>query len=150
VVVGIGVSAAIDVATQAGLVFDNRSQKRRILTFMLGGKDELPPLVAFQLTAQPDPDYKPNPTLEAQGALIYSANCISCHGFNAMSAGNAPDLRGSAVPSSASAFESVMHEGALVQHGMPRFDEFSPDDLAALRQYLRSRAAALRSAGSSH
>ncbi len=39
----------------------------------------------------------------------------------------------------------MVRGGALVANGMPKFGEYSDQDLAALRQYVRSRAAALRS-----
>jgi hypothetical protein len=33
-----------------------------------------------------------------------------------------------------------VHGGALTPKGMPRFEEFGATDMAALRQYIRSRA----------
>jgi quinohemoprotein ethanol dehydrogenase len=58
--------------------------------------------------------------------------------------GVAPDLRSSFVPTSAQAFENVVRGGALLQNGMPRFDEFDDATLAAIREYIRSQADVLR------
>jgi quinohemoprotein ethanol dehydrogenase len=54
------------------------------------------------------------------------------------------DLRSSFVPTSAQAFENVVRGGALLQNGMPRFDEFDDATLAAIREYIRSQADVLR------
>ena len=70
--------------------------------------------------------------------------CVACHGVEAVSGGNAPDLRASPIPPSAEAFAGIVHDGGLVANGMPRFEEFDRSMLDALRQYLRSRAADLR------
>ena len=61
------------------------------------------------------------------------------------SIGIGPDLRASPIPLSAEAFEAVVRDGALVPNGMPRYAEFNQEALAELRQYIRSRAAAMRS-----
>ena len=70
--------------------------------------------------------------------------CTNCHGSNAVSAGNAPDLRASAIPLSAEAFARVVRDGALLDKGMPRFEEFDDQKLNAIRQFIRSRSADLR------
>jgi quinohemoprotein ethanol dehydrogenase len=44
----------------------------------------------------------------------------------------------------AEAFGQVVQGGALLPAGMPRFDDLSDADIADVRQYLRSRAAAWR------
>jgi quinohemoprotein ethanol dehydrogenase len=69
-----------------------------------------------------------------------------CHGGEAVSGGSAPDLRASHVPLSAKAFSSVVRDGTLAVDGMPKMTDLSSDDLDALRQYVRSRAAELRAA----
>ena len=69
---------------------------------------------------------------------------IVCHGFGAIGAGAAPDLRASAMPLYGEAFKHVVHGGGLVSQGMPRFGEFTDRELGDLRQYIRSEAAAWR------
>jgi len=41
-------------------------------------------------------------------------------------------------------FDSVVRGGALLRNGMPRFGDLTVQQEAAIRQYLRSRAADLR------
>ena len=145
VMVGVGGSAATESTSHAGIVMDGRTQKNRLLTFVLGGKAKLPAAPApFVVRPVDDPDYKPDPALAAKGEAIFGGNCLSCHGLEAIAAGWAPDLRGSLLPQSAEAFASVVRDGGLVATGMPKFDELSESDRDAIRQYLRSRAADLR------
>jgi quinohemoprotein ethanol dehydrogenase len=56
------------------------------------------------------------------------------------SGGGAPDLRASSLPLDPMAFSAVLHEGALQSRGMPRFAEFSPQQLEQLRSYIRAAA----------
>lgn len=144
VVVGMAGSAALDPPSLGGLVFDYRTQKRRVLTFVLDGKAELPPAPLPVIQAASDPDYKPDPALAGKGAGIFGFNCGICHGPAAVSGGTAPDLRRSDIPPAADIFDAVVHDGTLVANGMPRFNDLSEGDIAALRQYIRSRAADLR------
>jgi len=115
---------------------------RRVLTFSLDGVASLPvdppppPMVAPD-----DPDYVPDAALEQQGASQFAAAaCFVCHGQRAANSGAAPDLRLSSCPSDRDAFHAVVRDGALVDLGMPRFDELSSEQVEAIRQYLRARA----------
>jgi quinohemoprotein ethanol dehydrogenase len=138
-----GTSAA-SVAAGSAPTIDYRTQAKRVLTFVIGGKGTLPPAKSVALVASEDPGYRPDPALAARGADTFGRYCVACHGVEVVSGGDAPDLRASPIPPSAEAFASVVHEGALVENGMPRFDEFDESVLGALRQYIRSRAADLR------
>jgi quinohemoprotein ethanol dehydrogenase len=64
-----------------------------------------------------------------------------CHGTNAVS-GNlvAPDLRESAVALDREALWTVVHDGALMKHGMPRFDELTRPQADKIYNYLRATA----------
>ena len=73
------------------------------------------------------------------GASVVAGHCASCHGGRLEAGGTAPDLRTSAIPLSTEALTSVLH-GALVANGMPRFDEFSPEEIEGIRHYVRQRA----------
>jgi quinohemoprotein ethanol dehydrogenase len=119
---------------------DAGSQKKRVLTFALGGKAALPPQMTVEFKGANDPTYRPDPALAQQGAPIYGHYCTPCHGGAAVSGGTAPDLRASSVPLSEGAFDSIVRGGALTATGMPRFEEFDAIEIAALRQYIRSRA----------
>jgi quinohemoprotein ethanol dehydrogenase len=133
------------VRAHGGITFDTRTQKKRVLTFVLDGKATLPPPPPpFVLKPVDDPSYTPDAALAAKGAAIFGANCAVCHGWGAKAGGYGVDLRGSAVPQSAEAFDGVVLDGVLTASGMPKFGELSDADRSAIRQYLRSRAADLR------
>ena len=146
VIVGMGTSVDVFTKSFGGLTFDNRTQKKRVLTFVLDGQAELPPAPPpFDVKPIADPSYKPDPALAAKGMALFTVHCTLCHGWDAIAGGGAPDLRASPVPQSAEAFAAVVRGGALLQNSMPKFGDFSDADLAAIRQYIRSRAAELRS-----
>jgi quinohemoprotein ethanol dehydrogenase len=141
VVTGFGGPAANfgTLSTQFGWQY--RTQKRRVLTFSLQGTAKLPPADPKEPVVPARSDGVPiDATKAALGAILYQPRCFYCHGVAAIAGGNAPDLRGSTVPLSAEAFAQVVHDGLLVPQGMPKFDQLSADDLANLRQYIRSEA----------
>lgn len=145
VMVGEGSGAGTTPGSFDGNVVDYRTQRKRALTFVLGGSAQLPPAPPpIVIKALADPSYHEDPTLDARGARLFMQTCYLCHGPGAVSAGSAPDLRASSIPLSEQAFASVVHDGALATNGMPKMPELSHDDLSALRQYIRGRAAALR------
>lgn len=120
---------------------DYRTQKRRVLTFALDGRAQLPPLQPKVPRVVPsDPTYVRNDESAARGLATFGTKCGICHGFNAVAGGNAPDLRYSPVPSDASTFAAIVRDGALLPLGMPRFNDLTDAELLDLRQYLRSRA----------
>ncbi len=118
-----------------------RRQPRRLMTFALDGKAELPKRQQQQ-ALQPitDPDFHVDTGKAAHGQSVYRANCVICHGIGAVVGGYAPDLRASPLPLSSDGFARVVREGALQQRGMPRFSEFTDDDLEGIRHYIRQRA----------
>ena len=52
----------------------------------------------------------------------------------------APDLRESAIALDPRSFQAVVHDGALLQRGMPQFEMFSNTQVNQLYAYIRSRA----------
>jgi quinohemoprotein ethanol dehydrogenase len=131
--------------------WDPRVHPRRLLTFELDASAALPPTPprkpAVPLEA---PEFKVDAAKAKAGERLYS-NCTLCHGMSAVAGGIAPDLRASPVPLSAQAFAHVVREGALVSRGMPKFAEFSDQDLDSLRHFFRQRAReSLTVAGAEH
>lgn len=117
---------------------DPRNQARRLLTFALGKRGKLPERTKVSAFAE-DKDFLPDLELATIGELLFTRHCASCHGFGAIGATHAPDLRRSVVPTSKEAFETVVKDGALVVNGMPRFDELTAHQSAAIRQYIRTQ-----------
>ena len=120
--------------------WDYRQQKRRVLTFALGGSRKLP---RFERVAEPFPDdaaFVIDPAKVPVGAGIYGSTCVVCHGGGAIAGGAAPDLRKSPIPLDADSFRAVVHDGALMERGMGSFANLSDDELEGVRHYLRQRA----------
>ncbi|MGE4432324.1 MAG: PQQ-dependent dehydrogenase, methanol/ethanol family [Sphingobium sp.] len=143
VIAGIGTSAGIS-QYQSPVAVDYRSQPRRVLTFVLDGKASIPDYKAPLVVAQEDNDYRPDPVLAEKGLYLYVSHCVQCHGAYVKSAGTAPDLRGSPVPLNEEAFRSVVKDGILVSAGMPDFEELTEEQIASIRQFLRSAQDDLR------
>ena len=119
---------------------DYRTQKRRVLTFVLDGKAELPPAEPRIVAAvPPDLTFKADPAAAARGMVSFGMRCATCHGFEMIASGNAPDLRTSAIPLDSQAFAGIIRDGALEPVGMPRFDDMSEAEREDLRQYIRTR-----------
>jgi quinohemoprotein ethanol dehydrogenase len=120
--------------------WDYRQQKRRVLTFAIGGGKHLP---KFERVAEPvldDPEFKVDPAKVAIGAGIYNTGCNICHGGGMIAGGAAPDLRKSTIPLDRDAFYQVVHEGALMERGMGRFANLNDEQLEGLRHFIRQRA----------
>jgi quinohemoprotein ethanol dehydrogenase len=113
---------------------------RRLLTFALDATAALPPTPprkpAVPLEAA---QFKVDPAKVKAGEGQYP-RCVLCHGMGVVSGGAAPDLRASPVPLSAEAFNHIVHDGALVARGMPRFAELSDEQLDSIRHFLRQQA----------
>jgi quinohemoprotein ethanol dehydrogenase len=120
-----------------GLDWDYRTQRRRVLTFAIGGSAELP---EENLTPPPlvdDAGFRVEPALAQQGAALYARRCQLCHGPALAAGGAAPDLRRSAIPLDHAALDGVVREGVLRDNGMPQFAELSSSDMTALQHYIR-------------
>jgi quinohemoprotein ethanol dehydrogenase len=117
-----------------------RTQKRRVLTFALDGKERLPVVAAQAVRIKPqDPGFRPDQDAARRGETTFGTRCALCHGFAMIAGGNAPDLRYSAAPLDADAFASIVRDGALLPLGMPRFDDLTDAEREDLRQYVRTR-----------
>ena len=115
---------------------------RRLLSFAVGGKGQLPVSPPRNLTvhALDDAKLQLNEADVAAGRDLY-LNCAVCHGRDVVSAGApAPDLRESATALNYQSFRAVVQDGALLQRGMPRFETFSAEQLNQIYAYIRARA----------
>lgn len=117
-------------------------QPRRLVTFALDGKAVIPDPAhrSMAVNVIDLPGEKLDPQAIATGKSLFIA-CGACHGKGAVGAGGpAPDLRESPIPLDPDAFYTVVHDGALMSHGMPRFAIFGKPVIEGLRQYIRSEA----------
>jgi quinohemoprotein ethanol dehydrogenase len=126
------------------------AQPRRLLTFKLGGTAKLPPTAPYDETLHPldDPTVKLIPADVTAGAALFNTNCSACHGKDAESAGApGPDLRESGLAMDRAAIWSVLHDGALLPKGMPRFRAFTEAQVGQIYQFIRDRARAASGKG---
>jgi quinohemoprotein ethanol dehydrogenase len=118
------------------------AQPRRLLTFALDGKATLPPAPGPDMVvhAVDDPSIKIDPAQAAMGRGLYTTICSACHGFGLQSVGApGPDLRESQIALRMDSFLNVVHDGALMSEGMPRFN-LPPMIVQAMYAYIRASA----------
>ncbi len=135
-----GTTAALSTVLNAGWKFG--AQKRRLLTFSLGGDEVLPPSPPrdMKVHAVDVPSLKLDEAAVRNGKML-SMFCMACHGPSFVGAGSpAPDLRESQAALSEDALWSVVHDGALMQRGMPRFAMLPRPQVHALYMYIRATA----------
>ncbi len=120
---------------------DYRTMPRRVLTFALNGKAVLPAAPAPTPQVAPaDADYAPDMARAQQGMMLFMMNCMLCHGTDAIAGGAGPDLRWSPMSVSKQGFNDIVRGGGLLSRGMPKYDELTPDQVEAIRFYVRARA----------
>jgi quinohemoprotein ethanol dehydrogenase len=120
----------------------------RMLVFTLGGRAALPPTKPYTPPAlNPPTDEQPAELVQA-GARHYAQYCAGCHGENGQTRGAAfPDLTRSAMLHTQAGFDQVVLEGVREEMGMGSFrKDLKPEDTAAIRAYIISRAQALKNA----
>ncbi|HEX2793280.1 MAG TPA: PQQ-dependent dehydrogenase, methanol/ethanol family [Croceicoccus sp.] len=141
---GLGTSSAYLGPMLAKYDLTPASQRRRVLTFALGGKARLPVERKIPLAISAEGLGTPDPAAEDAGFPIYAQRCAVCHGMRAVAVGPAPDLRASMVVRSSEAFASVLEDGILASRGMPKFDELSAEQHEQVRKYILAMARADR------
>ncbi|HVR30068.1 MAG TPA: PQQ-dependent dehydrogenase, methanol/ethanol family [Thermoanaerobaculia bacterium] len=114
-----------------------------ILTFALAGSAAMPERAASAPRPPSPIALDADPGQIASGAELYEETCAVCHGTAAQSGGALADLRYSA-PRVFERYAEILLEGALLDVGMPAFDDrFSADDAAAIRAFVLSERARL-------
>ncbi len=123
-----------------------RGNQGRLLVFRLGGGPvpipaELPPLEVAGAPPAQAPGVTPAVIAKGQG-LFFSLGCALCHSNQHRSI--TPDLRRMS-PETHQAFNDIVLKGALVQNGMPRWDDaMTGEDANALHAWLIDEQAKVR------
>ncbi|MEE9438627.1 MAG: PQQ-dependent dehydrogenase, methanol/ethanol family [Saprospiraceae bacterium] len=117
-----------------------RYHTRRLLTFSLDGKIDMPALDPPNFPKPiVDKDFVINEKLAITGRNKYWT-CFNCHGDNMYSGGMAPDLRASPMALDKKAFTAVVRDGMKNNMGMPSFPDITDEELEALMHFIRKRA----------
>jgi quinohemoprotein ethanol dehydrogenase len=143
VLVGYGGSASIG-SNLMHVGWKYGAQPRLLLTFGLDGKALLPPSAPpdMRVKALDDPSFEIRDADVAAGRGLFIA-CAVCHGRDLVSAGApAPDLRESQLALNPDSFWTVVHEGTLIEHGMPRFEMLTREQVMQIYAYIRAGARA--------
>jgi quinohemoprotein ethanol dehydrogenase len=124
--------------SRKGSLAVNRS---RVLAFKLGGTAQLPPpKLVTTSEPKPPPRFGTEATL-AQGKVLFTRFCATCHGDAAVGGGVVPDLRSTLAIQSADKFNPIVLGGALKDSGMVSFAEvLKPEETEAIRAYIVGRA----------
>jgi len=113
--------------------------KSRLLTFRLGGTEELPASEQPRLALDPPISTADAETI-AMGKNFYAARCMVCHGDGAVSGGVIPDLR-YLTAAKHDIWDTIVREGALSALGMVGFAEIlSQEQTDAIHAYVIERA----------
>jgi len=120
----------------------NRS---RMLAFALNGSANLPAADPVERKIAADlPAVTADATALADGKALYQGYCSRCHGDNVVSGNVIPDLRYSTADTH-TAWQSIVHDGALKANGMMGFQQWlKPEQIAQIQQYVLSRAHAAK------
>ncbi len=141
VLVGYGGSASIG-SNIMHVGWKYGAQPRRLLTFALDGKATLAPSAPPDKTvkAVDDSSIRIDPAEAEAGRQIFLM-CALCHGRDLLAAGGpAPDLRESQLALDREAFYTVVHDGALLPKGMPKFDMLTREQIMQIWTYVRAGA----------
>jgi quinohemoprotein ethanol dehydrogenase len=153
VLVGWGGDPAIEgsMSEPGGLRMTYRDGGRGLFVFALDGKALEPTHAVAKVVPIDIPEFHPDDDKAKRGEHLFDNNCNYCHGTDALSGGQAPDLRASPLAADRKTLGQVVLGGALQLQGMPQYPDFSDDDVDALYHYIRWRArkdlACLRVAG---
>jgi quinohemoprotein ethanol dehydrogenase len=121
----------------------------RMLVFALGGKAVLPEPEPYTPPPLNPPPSTASAEVIARGGELYSQHCAVCHGANGYQGRSSfPNLTITPLLHTQEGFDSVVLLGGRVERGMGAFSkELTPQDAVAVREYLISRAHAIKEGG---
>ncbi len=140
------IAASVGGAAQGGYFAPTNA---RMLVFALGGHvvlPEPPPYTPPQLNPPPS---TASAAVIAHGSEVYSQYCSICHGVNGRQARTSfPNLTVTPLLWTQDGFDAVVLQGARADKGMGSFaKDLKPEDTVAVRDFLISRANAIKAAG---
>ncbi|MBS0481620.1 MAG: PQQ-dependent dehydrogenase, methanol/ethanol family [Proteobacteria bacterium] len=141
VAVMVGWGGVWDVSGGSGVSSKITPNISRLLVFKLGGKGTLAAAPPSAKRVLDPPPVSGTPEQLALGAKLYSNSCSVCHGNAAIAGSLNPDLRHSVALGNPKLWQQIVHDGILKDNGMVAWkDQFSPDQIEAIRFYVVKRA----------
>ncbi|MEJ1963770.1 MAG: PQQ-dependent dehydrogenase, methanol/ethanol family [Gammaproteobacteria bacterium] len=121
----------------------------RMLVFALGGKAVLPEPEPYTPPPLNPPPSTAAADVIAHGGEVYTQYCSVCHGVNAVQQRTSfPNLTVTPLLWTQPAFDQVVLGGGRADKGMGSFaKDLKPEDTVAIREYLVSRANAVKASG---
>jgi quinohemoprotein ethanol dehydrogenase len=115
-----------------------------VYTFKVGGSTPMPDFTAAEPGVLVE-GVSYNPDHYGEGAAVYIANCVFCHGVPAVaSGGNVPNL-GYSSPDMIADLENILFSAAFEEAGMPSFKgKLSSEDIAKITAFIQGTADAVR------
>ena len=140
------IAASVGGAAQGGYFAPTHA---RMLVFALGGSSVLPQPEPYEPPQLNPPPSTASAEVIAHGGEVYAQFCSTCHGVNGLQGRTSfPNLTVSPLLWTQGGFDGVVLLGARADKGMGSFaKDLKPEDTAAIREYLISRANALKTAG---
>jgi quinohemoprotein ethanol dehydrogenase len=142
VLVGWGGDPAIEgsMSEPGGVRMTYRDGGRGLFVFALDGKASEPVHAVAEVIPIDIPGFHPDGNKVNRGEHLFDNNCNYCHGTDALSGGQAPDLRASPLAADRKTLGKIVLDGLLQLQGMPKYPDFSDEDVDALYHYIRWRA----------
>jgi quinohemoprotein ethanol dehydrogenase len=142
VLAGWGGGPAIEgfMSDPGGLRMTYRDGGRGLLVFALDGKASEPVHPVAKVVPIDIPEFRPDDEKVKRGEHLFDTNCNYCHGTDALSGGQAPDLRASALAADRKMLGEIVLNGPFQLRGMPKYPDFSNGDVDAIYHYVRWRA----------
>ncbi len=137
---GDGNAVASSKTTQLTTTPDTVAAPSRLLAFALDGREILPPPAPKMIRRPPLPR-QPRETAELGRALFEKNGCGSCHGTHLVVSGNGriPDLRNVPEPL-LRLMPQILRDGIFRSAGMPRFTNFTDQQIEQLQAYITDAA----------
>jgi quinohemoprotein ethanol dehydrogenase len=140
------IAASVGGAGQGGYFAPTNA---RMLVFALGGKAVLQPPVPYTPPPLNPPASTATADVIAHGGEVYTQYCSVCHGANGFQARTSfPNLTVTPLLWTQEGFDQVVLLGGRADKGMGNFGkDLKPADTVAIREYLISRANAIKTGG---
>ncbi|HEX3835598.1 MAG TPA: PQQ-dependent dehydrogenase, methanol/ethanol family [Steroidobacteraceae bacterium] len=140
------IAASVGGAGQGGYFAPTNA---RMLVFALGGKAVLPEPQAYTPPPLNPPPATGSAEVIAHGGAVYTQFCSVCHGANGFQARTSfPNLTVTPLLWTQEGFDQVVRQGGRADKGMGNFGkDLTPEDAVAVREYLISRANAIKAGG---